>query len=160
MNTKTIYLIVALFIILIVGMVIFTYIAKKSIDVEQVPTPIDEAPDITYPYGIERIDAKHFYRNGTHIIVGSIMLPTPCDLLEGNARVAESMPEQITFDFTVINNAEVCAQVVTEQRFRVEAVASESASMTATIMGTPVTLNLIPAAASENPDDFEIFIKG
>jgi hypothetical protein len=161
MKTSTIYLIIGLFIALIVGMIIFTFLAQKSIETDIVPLPTEEEPIVTTnPYGIERIDAKHFYIDGTHTIVGSIMMPTPCDLLEGKAMIAESMPEQITFAFDVINTAETCAQVVTEQRFMVEAVASEGASMRATFMGFPIELNLIPAGADESPEDFELFIKG
>jgi len=87
-------------------------------------------------------------------------MPTPCELLEADALIAESMPEQIIFAFDVINTAEMCAQVMTEQRFLVEAQASENASMQATFMGSPVELNLIPAEEGETPDDFELFIKG
>jgi hypothetical protein len=161
MKTQTIYLIVALFIALIVGMVIFTYFAKNTINSGTIVPPVDENPPFTTnPYGIDRIEAKHFFENGKHTIVGSILMPTPCDLLEGSEMVAESMPEQITFTFDVINTAEVCAQVMTEQRFLVEASASENASMRATFMGYAVELNLIPAGENESPDDFELFIKG
>jgi hypothetical protein len=70
------------------------------------------------------------------------------------------MPEQVTLDFNVINNAEVCAQVVTTQRFKVEAQASEQAIIKARFMGREVELNLVPPSAGETPEDFELFIKG
>lgn len=87
-------------------------------------------------------------------------MPTPCDLLESSARVAESFPEQIMINFSVINNADFCAQVVTAQRFKVSATASPEATFSAQFMGRPVELNLIPAGAGETPDAFELFIKG
>jgi len=161
MNTKTIYLIIGLFVAVIIGMLVFSYLANQSINNDAVVPPVEENPTIVAnPYGIERIEATHFYIDGTHTIVGSIIMPTPCELLEADALIAESMPEQIIFAFDVINTAEMCAQVMTEQRFLVEAQASENASMQATFMGSPVELNLIPAEEGETPDDFELFIKG
>lgn len=162
MNTKTIYLIIGLLLAIIVGMGLFTFIAKKSLPDESVVATTTNPIQVSNenPYGIERIDAKYFYRDGTHILVGSIVLPTPCDLLESSARVSETIPEQISFDFTVINTAEACAQMMTEQRFRVEAVASQSATFKATFMGKPVDLNLTEGLPSETPEDFELFIKG
>ena len=74
--------------------------------------------------------------------------------------VAESYPEQITINFTVLNNADTCAQVMTEQRFMVEVTASEEATFSATLEGRPVELNLVPAAEGETPEDFELYYKG
>lgn len=161
MKTQTIYLIIGLFIAIVAGMIVFTYLAQRSMEPADVVPAVDENPSVTSnPYGIERIEATHFYIDGVHIIVGSIMMPTPCDLLDTSFTIAESMPEQITFEFDVINTADTCAQVVTEQRFKIEVSAFESASMRATFMGSPVELNLIPAAEGETPEDFELFIKG
>lgn len=160
MKPKAIYLISGLFFTVIIGMIVFTYVARQAINEEVPTTPQPDPIATTNPYNIDRIDAKHFYRDGVHTIVGSLFMPTPCDLLEGEARVAESMPEQVTFAFSVINTSEMCAQVVTEQRFRIDATASDQAALTATFMNQPVILNLVSAGADESPDDFELFIKG
>lgn len=109
---------------------------------------------------ITRVDGKHFYIDGVHTVVGEIPMPTPCDLLESSARVAESMPEQVTLEFVVVNNAEFCAETITPQRFKVSASASESATFRAEFQGRPIELNLIEAAEGETPDEFELFIKG
>jgi hypothetical protein len=136
----------------------FAYLKKKEM-VEVAPQAAVPEEKVAYAE-ITRIEAKHFFIDGVHTLVGEIPMPTPCDLLEATSRVAESMPEQVTVDFTVINNAEFCAQVITGQRFKVSTTASEGATFTATFMGRPVELNLIPAAPGETPDDFELFIKG
>lgn len=157
MDKRSIILVVSLFILIIAGMFTFAYI--KSKEVVEVPTPVVE--EVETPYAnVTRITAKHFYLDGTHTFVGELELPTPCDLLEANALVMESSPEQILLDFTVINNAEMCAQVMTTQRFMVEANASEAATISARFMGRVVELNLVPAAAGETPEEFELFIKG
>lgn len=160
MSQKTIILFVVLFVLIIAGMFIYAHL--KQGELASVPEPVDQVPvESVDPYAdITRIDAKHYFVDGTHTLVGEIPFPTPCDLLEAEAVVMESYPEQVRLNFTVINNAESCAQVITAQRFKVEAKASELATFTAELQGRPVALNIIPAADGELPEDFEIFIKG
>lgn len=159
MNQKTVIISISLFILIIVGMFTFAYLKKAEVNEpiqEEIQTPEEEVAFAS----ITRIDAKHFYIDGVHTLVGEIPMPTPCDLLEADARVAESFPEQVTIDFNVINTAEFCAQVVTLQRFKVSATASENATFNAVFMGRSVELNLVPPAEGETPEDFELFIKG
>ena len=151
-------LFVAIFVLIVAGMFLFTYLQKKSLPEPVTPTPAATSTQKTY--GITRIDGKHFFINGVHTIVGELALPTPCDLLTAEAVVAESYPEQVTFAFTVVNTTETCAQVVTNQRFKVSAQASKDANLQATFMGVPVALNLVEAEAGETPEEFELFIKG
>lgn len=159
MDKRSIVLVMSLFALIVAGMFIFAYLKKQEVSA---PAPVaSSTPTAVVPYAdITRIDAKHYFIDGVHTFVGEIPFPTPCDLLESKALVMESYPEQIRLDFTVINNAEMCAQVVTAQRFLVTATASEQATTTATFMGRPVELNLVPAAPGEKPEDFELFIKG
>jgi len=104
----------------------------------------------------ERITAKHQYKNGTHIVAGEVNMPTPCYILDVSARVAS---EQVTLDFVSKTNGEVCAQVITTERFKVDFKAVENVAIKATWNGQPVELNLIPAGANEDLSNFEIFIK-
>ncbi len=157
MDKRSIILVVSLFVLIIAGMFTFAYI--KSTEIVETPTPVVEEVEVPYA-NVTRITAKHFFEDGVHTFVGELELPTPCDLLEANALVMESFPEQILLDFTVINNAEMCAQVITTQRFMVEASASEEATTAARFMGRTVELNLVPAAEGETPEEFELFIKG
>lgn len=162
MNQKTVTLVVIVFVLIVVGMFGFAYLRSGEIDEREQQAGEQNAPealDERYDY-IERVTAKHFYIDGVHTLAGEVEMPTPCDLLEADAAVAESMPEQVAVDFSVINNAEFCAQVITPQRFKVSASASPEATFTAEFMGRPVELNLVPAAEGETPDDFEIFFKG
>lgn len=160
MNQRSIVLFVVLFVLVVAGMFTFAYLKRTEQAAPVVePGPVVDAASTSVPY-MSRVDAKHYIIDGTHTFAGIIDMPTPCHLLEATARVEESMPEQIVIDFTVINNAEVCAQVVTPQRFKVEAAASPQAKIRATWAGVPIELNLIPAGPGESPDDFELFIKG
>lgn len=160
MSQKSIILIVTLFVIIIAGMFTYAYLKKAERQPEVIVAP-EEQTETQTPYpNITRIDAKHYFIDGTHTLVGELNLPTPCDLLEVEATVMESFPEQVTVDFSVINNAEICAQVVTAQRFMVDFEASEDPVIRAHFMGRDVELNLIPAAPGEVPEDFELFLKG
>jgi hypothetical protein len=149
--------------LIIIGMFVFAYIKRTEIQNEK----LDDLVETTTPdtavdaySNITRIDAKHFFIDGEHTIVGEIAMPTPCDLLNWSNTIAESYPEQVTVAFDVINNAEMCAQTVTSQRFKVTFSASEGALIGATFEGRNVELNLVPALPGESPDDYELFIKG
>ena len=158
MDRRTIILIVAIFILLIIGMFAFSSLMKKEVEFN-VPTDGLVKEVLPYP-GITRVDAKHYFIDGLHTFVGELEMPTPCDLVDANSMVKESFPEQIQLDFTVINNSQMCEEVITAQRFLVEARASKEATISATFMGRVVELNLTPALPGESPADFELFIKG
>lgn len=157
MRQRDIILVLTLLGTIVLGMFSYTYLVKKTVPIE---APVVVPEQKTNSYGITRIDGKHFYRNGIHTIVGEIPMPTPCDLLTFTAAVAESMPEKVTFDFGVINNSDVCATVVTLQRFVVSATATPEAVLNARFNNMPVELNLVEAAPNETPESFELFIKG
>ena len=159
MSQKSITLIVSLFVLIVVGMFGYAYLKQGEIQSETEPIVETPTPEVPYP-NVTRIDAKHFFIDGVHTLVGEIEMPTPCDLLESAATVMESAPEQVLIDFSVINTSEMCTQVITAQRFKVDFSASENATIRALFMGRDVVLNLIPAAPGETPDEFELFIKG
>jgi hypothetical protein len=159
-NKRAIIIAIVLFALLVAGMFTFAFLKKSELEEEallnELPQP---AGEVEYA-SITRIDATHYYIDGLHTLVGEIQMPTPCDLLEASATVMESYPEQIAVSFNVINTAESCDQIITPQRFKVSAPASDEAGFSATFMERPVELNLIPAAPGELPEDFELFIKG
>jgi hypothetical protein len=150
---------IVIFALIIIGM--FTFAFLKRSELNQVPPQTNEQVSVPSPYdSITRIEAKHFFINGTHTLVGEILLPTTCDLLNWDSSIRESMPEGVTVAFTVINNAEMCAQATLPQRFIVSFDASKEATIDATLNGRKVELNLIPALPGETPDDVELYIKG
>lgn len=159
MSQKSIVLIVVLFALIVAGMFIFAHLKKGEIQEAEMPVETTKPVEDAYS-DITRIDARHYFIDGKHTLVGEVNMPTPCDLLEASATVMESFPEQVLIDFNVINNSDSCAEVVTAQRFKVEAVASAEAKFSARLMGRDIELNLIPAAEGELPEEFEVFIKG
>jgi hypothetical protein len=158
MNRQSIIILVTLFVLVVAGMFIFANLKKSEI---VTPEPSIMVEEETSPYAnITRVDAKHYFIDGTHTFVGEVAMPTPCDLLEVQSIIMESYPEKISLDFTVVNTSDTCAQVITNHRFMASATASEEASISATFMGRDIELNLIPAGVGETPDEFEVFIKG
>lgn len=123
--------------------------------------PSDTASTTDQVAGLgQLITAKHQFVDGKHIVAGEVDLPTPCSLLETQVDVAKRLPEQVTINFTATSSAEVCAQVITPTRFKVEFNASEDATIEATWNGAPANLNLVPVASGESIENFEVFIKG
>ena len=159
MEHKGIVAAVFILMIIVIGMFIFTYLQKNEIENISPQVTVPVLDDIKYP-DITRIDAKHFFEDGTHTIVGEIVFPTPCDLLSWDTVILESFPEQVAISFSVVNYSEACAAVVTPQRFKISFDVSENASIRAKFLGRTVELNLIEATQSESPDNFELFIKG
>jgi hypothetical protein len=158
MHRQSIIAVIVIFALIVLGMFTFTYLKQQALETPSQTTEPETSTD--NPYNITTIDATHFFIDGQHTVVGQLVMPTPCDLLEVDALVRESFPEQVLLSFNVINTAETCAQVLTEQRFSVGFPASEGAVITAEFMGQPVNLNLIPAPAGALPEEFELFIKG
>ncbi len=157
MNQRALAVVILFFVIVVGGMFGYAYLKNKQMrDTIIVPPAPTERP-----MGVTRVDAKHFFKDGVHTVAGEIMMPTPCDLLEADPVIQEGTPERVTIAFSVINNTSgVCAQVQTPQRFKTSFNASEGAFISATFKGEPVILNLVDAGPDENPDDFELFIKG
>ncbi len=162
MSKRGIILSIVLFLLLVVGM--FSYTFLKSTELEQMndvsndTVVTDDANQRGYMP--DDITAKHFFIDGVHTLVGDIPLSTPCDLLEWNAFVAESYPEQVRIDYSTLNTSEDCIQVITSQRFKVTFTASADADISARFNTNNIPLNLIPAAPGETPDNFDVFIKG
>lgn len=162
MEKRTIILIIALFVLVIIGMFSYAYIKNQELDEQQAELS-EEAPteNADGPYAdITRVTMKHFYENGTHTFVGEIPMPTPCDLLEAEATQVAADPAVVRIDFNVINNADTCAQVITPMRFLATVDAPEDAEVQASFMGRALEVNLLDPAPGETPDDFELFIKG
>jgi len=159
MERGTIMMIIIFFLVVVAGMFGFAFMKQSQLENESATNPEELEPEVAYPM-VERIDGKHYFIDGVHTVVGEIALPTPCDLLEAEAQVAGGEPEMITINFNVINNAEMCAQVITTQRFMVSAPAGNDAVFRAYFIDREIPLNLIPAAPGETPEEFELFIKG
>lgn len=161
MEHKGIYAASVVLICIVIGMFVFTYMKKHELESQRTTSP-NEIPSVVedkYP-NITRMDAKHFFIDGTHTVVGEFSMPSSCDLLNWESEVRESSPEQVGIHFTVVNHTADCPQTPTQARFKVEFKASKDANIRADLEGKNLEVNLIPAAEGESPADFELFLKG
>ncbi|HLP43921.1 MAG TPA: hypothetical protein VK145_01425 [Candidatus Nanoarchaeia archaeon] len=146
----------------IVIIVILAFTAYWQFGRNQSASVLDSQQPITQeqPQDNRIITALHQYKNGTHIIAGQADVPTPCHVLSETVSVSDATPRQATIAFTTTASGDVCAQVITSARFKTEFIAPENVIINATWNGAPVQLNLIPASAEDDLDNFDIFIKG
>lgn len=141
--------------ILVLGYVLLGKIFNPPVTNEQTNT------DINIPEEeMKIITVKHGYKEGRHIYAGEIIMPTPCDALEWKINEDKSTESEKLAEFISVNKSEVCAQIITAARFKIEFESREETKLKATLDGVPVKLNVIEVGPDENLDDFEIFIKG
>lgn len=166
MDKRGTYIIAGIIILAVAGFIAISF-QKSTLDTkpavtadsasttlwENVPADVVATPQTV-------ITAKHVYQNGAHIVAGEVPLPTLCDILDTTA-VASTDKKQVVVQFvSSIRSGERCDAEITPARFKVSAKANKSATISATLNGLPVTLNLIEAGPNENLDNFELYIKG
>ena len=170
MNTSAIHLAIGFFILLVVGMGVYTYLEKAAqqqssapvvdttddvgnepaTDTSPVSEPVPEPPpspavpaDMSpVSDSTEMLTITRAYSDGTHTITGEVMKPTPCHELTYDVMVAESYPEQVTIAFTTMSSAEMCAQVITAEPFTISLEVAEAASFVITVNGKVQMLSL------------------
>lgn len=157
MNQRALMIAAALFALVVAAMFGYSYVKKSELESPApvfVGTPEESGEEVL-------VNAVHFFKDGQHTVVGEVVMPTPCHLIQSDVSVAESMPEQVTIALLVVNNADTCAQILTPQQFRADFSASQGASISLTIDGKRAKLNLRDAAEGEKPEDIgEFYFKG
>lgn len=136
------------------------YLSSRDKNPELAQSPDKEVPGTVLSEDAFRINAKHSFKNGKHIVAGEVEVPTPCHSLSVDTIFRESNPEQVTLVFSAKSDADVCAQVISSRRFKIEFNAEQNASIKATFNGKEAVLNLIEAGQNENLEDFDIYLKG
>lgn len=155
LNKKALYGVIVL-VLLVVGLFGYTLISAPT---SEAPEKTDDTPVGT---NVEQrtISAQHQYRDGVHTIAGTVTVPSPCHRLLAEPFFIDESKERVEIRFTTSVEGEVCAQVVTDARFKVTFEAPEQATVSATWNGAAATLNLVPVAPGTNLDDFELYLKG
>lgn len=113
------------------------------------------------PGGQMMITVKHAFRNGEHLLVGDVLLPSRCHVLDATPAIAHNgLSATIHITRTYASSAP-CPQIgEVSQRFRVNIVALPEATFSVTVDGIGAVLNVIEARADEDLDRLEIFFKG
>lgn len=161
-------IVMALIVIVAVLFIVFVAFKKTTVDTNDSATTSSSttewadavAQSSTTP-GIKTVvTAKHAYRNGVHIVAGEIPLPSPCHILESTGSASASKDHVFIELASTIKTGETCPESITGARFKVSVPASKNATISATLNGREVILNLIEAGPNENLDNFELYIKG
>lgn len=157
MNKPAIFLTIAMFVLLLVGMSTYTFLKKQELQRDE-PSVTDTKTDvlldttttsgdvqIVQPSDVETSESglvlsKRFV-NDTHFLSGTLTLPTPCHYIASDYIVAESFPEQVQVTLTTQEAMDPCAQVMTDHTFEIIVQVSEHASFDVTLDGQPVALD-------------------
>lgn len=137
MSYKTIIALIVI-VLVVVGFVIWKApLSAPGPDENATTTPDGSASENT-------ILANHFYdaSTSTHVLEGSITLPTPCHTLQYQAQTDGATDSDVTIQFTATSSAEICTQVLSQKLFHVEFKAAENATIRATLNGQPRELKL------------------
>jgi hypothetical protein len=102
---------------------------------------------------------KHQYKDGKHIFMGDVEVPTPCHSL--TASISDtSNPDLKRINITIGAEEGMCAQVITTKTFKVEYEGAEELKFEAYIGDERMRLNRFDVAPEVDIDEFELFIKG
>lgn len=157
-KTRTILIITVVIIIIIFTGVTLTKESPESSLRETMIEELEEKPE-------ETLSVKHQYKDGEHVFVGTIDLPTPChsynsEIIAEEAEGGENMPE-IKITISEPNADIICAQVIAEHDFKVTYKSDDpDLKFKATINGILVNLNIFEVSPQDNIDTIELFLKG
>ncbi len=157
MKKNTIIYIGIAVIILIIGIIVFS--RQTTVDNNQNDGNLNVNQETFAP--LEIMTVNHQYLDGTHTIVGTLSLPTPCHSYNATTNTVGDTTEVYLEILEPSNDSDtVCAQVITDVTFRVEFEAPENQKISGFLNGKAVILNLFSIPEGENIDDYEMMIKG
>lgn len=108
----------------------------------------------------QMVNVKHQYKDGRHIYVGEIDVPTPCHSLVSSYNKDANNTTGYTLVFTSNTSSEMCAQVVTSKPFKLSFEAVKDIILSATLNGKKLRLNLFEVPDNQDLDSFNVNIKG
>lgn len=85
------------------------------------PTVPNVPPDLPR---LDTVTVYHEYMDGVHTYSGVFYTPTPCFTLKADARVAKSLPEQVTLELTTSEEGTNCPFQIDRKAYSVQVTAS------------------------------------
>ena len=158
MNTRILLGVVIVLAFVAFGITLY-YSLQNS---EEIRNDTESTQETAPGYLPDVVSVLHQFKDGMHTIAGEVDVPTPCDLLQAEAvvEVREPREDMVTLQFTTLNDADTCAQVITAARFKETFSAGEKAEFTALWNGRPVRLNIVEVGPNDSIDDFDVYFKG
>ncbi len=157
MKKYTVEIVVALVVSLVIAIGVWSLTTVPASDMSR---PVSSGPDMPpyippagtkpapgdEPMAAITIPATKSYQNGVYTLSGVLSLPTPCHELKTDTRIAESYPEQVTIEFTVVDSGAICVQVIDERPWSVQARVSSEATFRAVVNGQPAVFAFVEYA--------------
>lgn len=110
---------------------------------------------------IQTLEVKHQYKEGEHVFVGTVQIPSPCHSF--NAFIENPEEEGTKYLKIEINDpaeGEICAQVITDRTFKVVYPGPEDTEFKSYINDEEFRLNLFEIPAHIDIEQYELYIKG
>lgn len=109
---------------------------------------------------VQLVNVKHQYKNGTHTYAGTIDVPTPCHTLTSSVGNDASSPLAYTLLFTSTASSQPCAQKVTAKPFKISFAGPKTITISGTLNGKKLRLNIFELRADQDIDSYDMYIKG
>lgn len=152
MNNKFLWGALLVIAVILVGAYFYNKDKQETIEQERQEAIQNEIerPSVT-------VNAKHQYKDGMHIVVGAIELPTPCYDI---TTTVEKHETETILNINYTSNSDICTEVITQKEFRISFEGAIDENIIAKINGELVNLNIFEIDPSKNIDEVEIFNKG
>lgn len=103
------------------------------------------------------VPAKHQYKDGTHRIIGTIELPTPCHSYIAEVEGGIVPNVAITISDPPVDRQ--CAQVIVQKDFDVSYTGPQEVVFTISINREPASFNMFEIDPNDNIETVELFLK-
>lgn len=150
---KTIIQIVSLILVLVVILYGYEFIFKKPV----IEAPIAPQEEQMYKPVLE---VKEQYTNSTYTFAGTVSVPNPCYKINSKVNTLSDNVYQIEITSVPPAPSVVCAQVVTDKKYRVSVKDADKISLKILFDGVEYDTNRFTIPLGENIDTFEISTKG
>lgn len=158
-NQKLTIAFVCVFTLTISGMFVFTHLKKQELEMKGRALE-ERVENISQSsYGITYIEATHLMEGSRHVVVGEIMLPTPCDILSWVVEQNATQLQEVTLAFEVNRRGTICENSPKASPFAIYFDAPTNAQIDASLDGVPVPLKLSEAPPGTKPEEYTTFIK-
>jgi hypothetical protein len=150
---KTIIGVVSLLVALTILLYGYEFIFKKPV----IEAPIAPQEEQAYKPALE---VKEQYKNSVYTFAGSVSVPNPCYKITSKVNTLPDNAYQIEITSVPPASGVVCAQVITDKKYKVSFTDPDEISLGILFDGITYGTDRFVIPLGENIDTFEIYTKG